>query len=104
MEPSFTYNRIHFAKRNQTFIGQIAGLSTLIMLSNKLSVSYRFEYSNISHGIVSNFRLRYNHKEGNDLYLVFNEGRNIELYRESPALNPIENRVILIKYTYTFLL
>jgi hypothetical protein len=104
LEPSYTYNRINFAKRNQTFIGQIAGLSTLIMLSNKLSVSYRFEYSNISHGIVSNFRLRYNHKEGNDLYLVFNEGRNIELYRESPALSPIENRVILIKYTYTFLL
>jgi hypothetical protein len=98
------YNRIHFADRNQTFIGQIAGLRTLIMLSNKLSVSYRFEYSNIAHGIVSNFRLRYNPKEGSDLYIVFNEGRNIELNRESPVLNPIENRIMLIKYTYTFVL
>jgi len=62
------------------------------------------EYSNIMHGLVTNIRLRFNPKEGNDLYLVFNQGRNIELNRVSPELNPIANRGILIKYTYTFIL
>jgi hypothetical protein len=104
LEPYYEYDRIRFPTRNQSFTGHIAGLKTVIMINNKLSVNALVEYSNMVHGVVTNIRLRYNPKEGNDLYLVFNEGRNIELNRETPALNPVANRGILIKYTYTFIL
>ncbi len=104
LDPSIEYDMIRFPSRNQSFTGRIAGIRALVMLSNKLSVSSLVQYSNIAHGIVTNLRLRYNPKEGNDFYLVFNEGRNIELNREFPVLNPVANRSILIKYTYTFIL
>jgi len=102
--PSLEYDRIRFPARDQTFTGHIASLKATFMLNNKLSLSSLVQYSNIMHGIGTNIRLRYNPKEGNDLYIVFNQGRNIELNRESPALNPIANRGILLKYTYTFIL
>jgi hypothetical protein len=104
LSPSYEYDRIRFPSRNQYFNGNIAGLQALIMFNTKLSVSAQVQYSNIAHCVVTNMRLRYNPKEGNDLYIVFNEGRNIQLNRETPALDPIANRGILVKYTYTFIL
>jgi hypothetical protein len=104
IEPGYEYDRIRFSKRNQTFDGHIAGLRSVLMFSKKLSVSSLIQYSSIANGIVSNVRLRYNPKEGNDLYIVFNEGRNIELNRELPVLNRVANAGVLVKYTYTFIL
>ena len=104
LQPSYEYDKIRFPVREQTFTGHIASLKTLIMFNNKLSISSLVQYSNIVHGLVTNIRLRYNPKEGNDLYLVYNEGRNIELDRVSPQLDPVANRGIMIKYTYTFIL
>jgi hypothetical protein len=104
LEPLYEYDRIHFPTRDQSFNGHIAGLKALLMFTNTISVSALVEYSNIAHGIVTNVRLRYNPKEGNDFYFVFNQGRNTELTRESPELNTIANRGVVIKYTYTFIL
>jgi hypothetical protein len=104
LQPSYEYDRIRFPARDQSFTGHIASLKSILMLNNKLSVSALVEYSNIVHGLVTNIRLRFNPREGNDLYLVYNEGRNIEVNRTTPDLNPVANRGILIKYTYTFVL
>jgi len=104
LSPSYEYDRIRFPSRSQAFDGQIAGLKAILMLNNKLSVSAQVQYSNIAHGMVTNIRLRYNPKEGNDLYIVFNEGRNIQLDRVYPSLNQVANRGVLLKYTYTFIL
>ncbi|HJZ41498.1 MAG TPA: DUF5916 domain-containing protein [Bacteroidales bacterium] len=104
LEPSYEYVLIRFPERDQVFTGHIVSLNSVIMVNNKLSISALADYSNIAQGILTNLRLRYNPKEGNDLYLVFNEGRNIGLDRESPVLNRVANRGILIKYTYTFIL
>jgi hypothetical protein len=104
LSPSYEYDRIRFPERSQAFDGQIAGVKAILMLNNKLSVSAQVQYSNIAHGMVTNIRLRYNPKEGNDLYIVFNEGRNIQLDRVYPSLNPVANRGVLLKYTYTFIL
>lgn len=104
LEPSYEYDRIRFPSRNQLFDGHIGGLKMLIMLNKKLSISSLIQYSNIDHGIVTNVRLRFNPSEGNDFYFVFNEGRNIQINREYPVLNPVANRGVLVKYTYTFIL
>jgi hypothetical protein len=104
LEPAIEYDLIKFPSRGQTFTGKVASMRAIFMFNNKLSLSGLVQYSNIDHGVVTNLRLRLNPKEGNDLYIVFNNGRNIELNREVPALNPIGNIGILIKYTYTFIL
>jgi hypothetical protein len=104
LEPAIEYDRISFPTRNQRFTGEVASLRAILMFNNKLSLSALAQYSNIAHGVLTNLRLRYNPKEGHDLYIVFNEGRNIELNREVPALNPVSNAGVLVKYTYTFIL
>ncbi len=104
LSPYLEYDMVRFPSRKEAFNGKVASISVLIMLSNALSISTLVQYSNIDHGVLTNFRLRYNPREGNDFYLVFNQGRNIELNRVIPALNPINNQGIMLKYTYTFTL
>ena len=61
------------------------------------------QYSSSDKFGVNNIRLRFNPKEGNDLYLVYNEGYNTYRYREIPTLPYTDSRSILLKYTYTFI-
>ena len=72
------------------------------MFSTKLSVSAFIQHNSADHITVGNLRIRYNPKEGNDLYIVFNETWNSDIHREIPSLLDTENRTILFKYTYTF--
>ena len=99
---TYQYNWIKFENRSQKFNGQIGRLKILYMYNTKLSVSAFIQYNSSNNVIISNFRLRYNPKEGNDFYLVFNEGRNTYPDTEIPALPKISDRTILAKYTYTF--
>jgi hypothetical protein len=101
---AYELDHIKFPSRNQDFWEQIGRLNALIMFSTKLSISSYLQYSIADHAISSNIRLRYNPKEGNDFYIVFNEGRNTDLHRETPFLPALNSRVILLKYTYTFVL
>ena len=80
----------------------IIGIKALYMLNIKFSVNAFIQYNTAINEVYSNIRLRYNPKEGNDLYLVFNEGRNTNLTREIPVLPAYSSRSVMIKYTYTF--
>jgi hypothetical protein len=101
---AYEYNHVKFPERGQDFTGNIARFKALLMLNTKLSVSSFVQYNSTENGVVTNLRLRYNPREGNDLYIVFNEGRNTYRDLEDPALPPVSNRSILFKYTYTFTL
>jgi len=99
---TYQFNWINFEERSQKFNGQIGRLKILYMYSTKLSASVFIQVNSSNNAVISNFRLRYNPKEGNDFYLVFNEGRNTNLDREIPELPLISNRTFLVKYTHTF--
>lgn len=101
---NYEHNFLHFKNRDQNFSGGVAGFKALVMFTTKLSVSTFIQYNSAENAIITNFRLRYNPREGNDLYLVFNEGRNTYRDIENPRLPLINNRSVLIKYTYTFTL
>jgi len=92
---------IRFPDRNQRLNNHIAGLRALYMFSTKLSLSAFVQYNSAIHKVLSNIRFRYNPKEGTDLYVVFNEGRNTMLDREVPTLPVYEKRNITLKFTYT---
>jgi len=98
----YRYDYVHFPEREQTLTNHIVGLEALYMLSTKISFSAFLQYNTAINKVLSNIRFRYNPKEGTDLYLVFNEGRNTWLEREVPALPAYEQRNLTIKYTYTF--
>ncbi len=98
----YEFNWVDFSGRGQEFIAHIGRLKALYMFSTKLSTSAFIQYNSADDIIISNFRLRYNPREGNDFYIVYNEGTNTDLDREIPVLPRMSNRILLLKYTYTF--
>jgi len=96
------FDWLEFKTRDETEINQILGLKAVLMINTSFSFSTYVQYNTAINEVMTNLRFRYNPKEGNDLYLVFNEGRNTDLDREIPKLPVYNSRSILLKYTYTF--
>jgi hypothetical protein len=80
----------------------IIGIKALYMFDTKLSVNAFVQYNTDYNIVITNLRIRYNPREGNDLFLVFNEDRNTDLYREMPVLPVYNSRAVMLKYCYTF--
>jgi len=91
-----------FPERNQKFIAHIGRLRILAMLSTKFSAAAFVQYSSDADAVTANIRIRYNPREGSDLYIVYNDGLNTDRLREIPALPRSMGRALLVKYTYTF--
>jgi hypothetical protein len=72
------------------------------MFSTKLSLLGYIQYNTDVNLWLANIRFRYNPREGNDFYIVNNEGINTHLDREIPTLPRSNSRTLLLKYTYTF--
>ncbi|MFC2129708.1 hypothetical protein ACFLQX_02885, partial [Bacteroidota bacterium] len=104
LEATYMFDRIVFPSRDQQLNSNIFRLNTQVVFSTKLSTSVFIQYNNNIDAVLANVRLRYNPKEGNDLYLVYNEGYNTDRYRDIPIYPVTNRRTIMIKYTYTFIL
>ena len=99
---TYQFNRVDFPDRNQQLTAHIVRARVLAMLSTKFSASAFIQYNSAIHAVIANIRIRYNPSEGNDLFLVYNEGLNTNRYRELPNLPFTSSRTIMLKYTYTF--
>jgi hypothetical protein len=99
---AYEFKHLDFSARNQKLISHILRLRALYMLNARFSVSAFIQYNNDSNLFVSNFKLRYNPREGNDLYIVFNEVLNGERTRHIPHYPLLNTEVLALKYTYTF--
>jgi len=99
---AYEYNYITFPDRNQSMKSHIGRLNILYMYSTKLSASAFVQLNTSNDAFIGNFRLRYNPREGNDFYLVFNESRGFMASSSDPEIPPYYNRAILLKYTHTF--
>lgn len=104
LEGVYQYNLADFSGRGVRFKNNIAEFKVTLMMSTKLSASAFIQYNSANNGTMSNFRIRYNPREGNDFFIVYNEGRNADLKRETPYLPQFSERTLLLKYTYTFIL
>ena len=74
------------------------------MFSTKLSASLLLQYVNTEDELITNFRLRYNPREGNDFYLVFNDFRSISNKNSTPEPPKYFNETVMVKYIHTFIL
>ena len=72
------------------------------MLSTKLSASFLIQYVNTRDDFITNFRIRYNPREGNDFYLVYNDGRRINSKIITPEAPRFFNKTVMVKYVHTF--
>ncbi len=102
----YEFNAIRFPERetNNSLNIHSVNLKALIMISTKLSATFLVQYVNTEDDLITNFRLRYNPREGNDFYLVFNDYRVINDYYSIPEPPKFFNKTIMVKYTHTFIL
>jgi len=99
---SYSFDRVHFSEDDRTFSSHLARIRIQLTLNPTLSITSFIQASTEEDLAVANFRLRYNPREGNDLYLVYNEGFNIDRLTSEPRLPFSNGRTILLKYAYTF--
>jgi len=99
---TYQFNTVHFPDRNQSLQSHIARVNVLYMYSTKLSASAFVQLNNLNDAFIGNFRIRYNPREGNDFYLVYNESRGFMVTETFPTQPPYYNRAIMLKYTHTF--
>ncbi len=100
---TYQYNKIDFPGRDQSFTAHIARIHAEPTLNRAFSISSFVQFNSADDITLTNFRLRYNPREGNDFYLVYNEGFNMDRLIESPRLPFSDGRTILLKYSYTFI-
>ncbi|NQU88100.1 MAG: carbohydrate binding family 9 domain-containing protein [Mariniphaga sp.] len=102
LSASYQMDKVNFSTRNQSFTNNIARIKATYMLNTELSASSFVQFNEVDNILVTNFRLRYNPRDGNDFYLVFNDIRNADKSGSSPKLPPYLSRTLLLKYTHTF--
>jgi hypothetical protein len=98
----YQFNWIDFSKHGQELTMHIARLQALATLSTKFSASAFVQYNSAAHVVIMNARLRYNPREGNDVYLVYNDTLNGDRFREVPHLPASSARALMLKVSYTF--
>jgi hypothetical protein len=74
------------------------------MFDTRTSASSFVQYSSASNALVANLRLRYNPREGNDLYLVYNHAFHTDRFGHDPVRPLTDHRTLLLKYSHTFTL
>jgi hypothetical protein len=99
-----TYNLdfVDFPARAMSFTNHIVGLRGLLNLTTKISLLAFVQYNTAVDKVLTNVRFRFNPREGNDFFIVYDEGLNTNILRENPTLPHSSGRTILLKYTYTF--
>jgi hypothetical protein len=96
-------SRITFAERpagEEQVLVQVARLRARVMFSGALSTAYFIQYTSAADLVTLNARLRYNRREGQDFYLVFNDGLNTERAAFEPGLPLSAGRTLLLKYSH----
>jgi len=96
------YNRVEFPERHQSFVAPLAQVRVLATLSVKFSASALVQYNGADDTVVANLRLRFNPREGTDVYLVYNEGLNTGRSGKIPAPPFSSGRAVLLKFNRTF--
>ena len=98
----YQFNRVEFPDRNQQFTAHIGRLRLLSTLTIKHSIEAFIQYNSAADVVITNLRLRYNPREGNDLYIVYDEGLNTDRRQYDPLRPVTRNRTVMLKYSYTF--
>lgn len=100
---AYSFNKVKFDDRNQQFTSHLARIKFLYMYNTKLSISSFVQFNSVNNILIGNLRLRYNPREGNDFFLVYNETRPTSGYQFGEANHvPFLNRMGLLKFVHTF--
>ncbi len=99
LSAGYDLNRIRLP--GQSLDAQIISMRIQAALNIHLSVNALIQYSNVRDQIGINTRIRYNFREGHDLYVVYNDTRTESPGQGSTLLD--SERTLMVKYSYTLL-
>ena len=98
----YDYNRVRFTERQQRTNLHLIRLRVRLALDVHASLAALIQHDNADHAIGINARLRYNLREGRDLWVVYNEAMNTDRdVLGAPRLPLSRSRALLVKYTHT---
>ena len=77
-------------------------MNLTITQSSKFSIKLLAQYDDNSNSLGGNLRIRYNPKEGTDLYIVFNSALNVNRLDVKPKIPLVDQHAIVVKYSISF--
>ena len=107
MSSEYEINVVRFPNRNQGFNAHVIRLQTRAAFNTEASLNVLLQYSSVSDQFSTNIRFRYNFREGNDLWLVYNQNLNTYRDEEKPRellipflvyIFPLENFQFLLNF------
>lgn len=98
----YEFNHIRFPDRGEKLNTHLGRLRLRAMPSTKLTISTFVQYNSTADLTSVNARLRYTPHQGNDFYLVYNEGLNTNRHEQMSIQPFTRSRSIIVKYSYTF--
>jgi hypothetical protein len=98
----YQYNAINFKELNQQFTSHLFRLNMSASINVKLSVSAFAQVNTLNNISSLNLRIRYNPRDGNDFFLVFNEALNNNFKNVGNHMPFSDTRAIMVKYIHTF--
>jgi hypothetical protein len=98
----FEYNLVRFPGRGVSYVAPIGQVRVLATLSVKFSASALVQYDGAEDAVSANVRFRFNPREGVDLYIVYNEGVNVDRLSRLPVPPLSSGRALYVKFNYTF--
>ncbi|MCH8936818.1 MAG: hypothetical protein IIB90_13925 [Gemmatimonadetes bacterium] len=102
MGSNYQVNLVRFADRNESLTAHLARFRIQTALDTHFSATVLFQYNSTADRLSANARLRYHFREGNDLWLVYNDDINTDRFvLDGPQLPWSQARTIMVKYTYT---
>lgn len=97
----YSYNYGKFSDRDEQLNFHIARLNIGTALDRKVSTNALVQYNSAADLFTANVRFRYNFREGQDLWVVFNSGLNTNREAYLPVQPSINSQSILVKYIHT---
>ena len=102
LQLSWLYNLITVPNSDGWFGEHVAQFKLNTAVNTHISTNAFIQMNTSGNIITANIRFRYNFQDGNDLWIVLNEGLNMQLTDFDPHLPRTASQTILVKYTHTF--
>ncbi len=100
LSASYRYTHIRFGARDAMLGIHLAGIRIGSALNTQVSANAFVQYNSTRDNLSANIRFRYNFREGNDLWIVYNTNQYVDDYRgRYETLS--DSQTILVKYTHT---
>lgn len=101
-EGSWRLNYLNFKKREVNEWINVPQLRINWAYNLHLSGSITAQYNSIQDQVFTSARLRYNFRDGHNLYVVYNQDYNTDRMQFMPQLPRYNNQLVTLKYVYTF--